>query len=129
VQAVADFIDRGVDCLTTAILSFKSGAKATLTCGMLLATEQDKRIDRFQIHGTKGCIKSETAFNQCGELKYTLITDAGEVEKSVIAPQNYCLEVEQLGRCIAEGEKIHVTHEFTRMNARVLEAILKEIKY
>ena len=129
VQAVADFTDRGIDRLTTAILSFKGGAKANLTCGMLLATEQDKRIDRFQIHGTKGCIKSETAFNQCGELKYTLITDAGEVEKSVNAPHNYKLEVEQLGRCIDCGEEIHVSHEFTRMNARVIEAILQEIKY
>ena len=129
VQAVAEFSDRGVDRLTTAILSFKNGARATLTCGMLLATEQDKRIDRFQIHGTKGCIKSETAFNQCGELKYTLITDAGVQEKRVNAPQNYCLEVEQLGRCITDGEKPHVSHDFTRMNARVLESILGKINY
>lgn len=129
VQAIAEFSDRGVDRLTTAIMSFANGAKANMTCGMLLATEQDKRIDRFQIHGTKGCIKSATEFNECGELKYTLTTDEGTVEKSVNAPQNYKLEVEQLGRCITDGEKPHVSHDFTRMNSRVIDAILKEIKY
>ena len=64
-----------------------------------------------------------------GELSYTLITDAGEEVKTVTAPQNYRLEVEQLGRCIAEGEALHVSHEFTRMNARTLEKVLKEIGY
>ena len=129
VQAVADFSEQGVDSITTVLMKFANGAKATMTCGMVLATEKDKRIDRFQIHGTKGCIKSTTQFNECGELKYTLITDEGEVEKTVYAPHNYSLEVEQLGKCIIDGEKPHVSHEFTRMNARVLDAILREIKY
>lgn len=129
VQAVAQFSEQNVDILTAAILSFKSGKRASFQCGMLLATEQDKRIDRFQIHGTKGAIKSEVEFNQAGELSYTLITDAGEEVKTVTAPQNYRLEVEQLGRCITEGEALHVTHEFTRMNARTLEKVLKEIGY
>ena len=129
VQAVAQFSDQNVDILTTAILSFQSGKKACFQSGMLLATEQDKRIDRLQIHGTKGAIKSEVEFNQAGELSYTLITDAGAQVKTVSAPQNYRLEVEQLGRCIAEGEKQHVTHEFTRMNARTLDRVLKEIGY
>ena len=129
VQAVAQFSEQNVDILTTGILSFKSGKHANFQCGMLLATEQDKRIDRFQIHGTRGVIKCEEEFNQMGELAYTLITDAGEAVKTVNVPQNYRLEVEQLSRCIAEGEALHVTHEFTRMNARTLEKVLREIGY
>lgn len=129
VQGVAQFSDQNIDILTTAILSFQSGKKACFQSGMLLATEQDKRIDRLQIHGTKGAIKSEVEFNQAGELSYTLITDAGEQVKTVTAPQNYRLEVEQLGRCIAEGEKQHVTHEFTLMNARTLDKVLHTIGY
>ena len=129
VQGVAQFSDQNIDILATAILSFKSGKKACFQSGMLLATDQDKRIDRLQIHGTKGCIKSEVEFNQAGELSYTLITDAGVQVKTVTAPQNYRLEVEQLGRCIAEGEKQHVTHEFTLMNARTLTKVLDAIGY
>ena len=129
VQAIAQYSPQGVDVLTSALLRFKSGVRGSFQCGMLLATEQDKRIDRLQIHGTKGAIKSDVQFNQAGELCYTVITDAGEEVKSVSAPQNYRLEVEQLGRCILDGEQPHVSHAFTRMNARLLERVLKEIKY
>ena len=129
VQACGRFTDQNIDCLTTGLLTFPGGAKANFTCGMLLATEQDKRIDRFQIHGTKGCIRSEAQFNQAGELEYTLIVDGVEQKKTVNAPQNYRLEVEQLGRCITDGEALHVSHEFTLRNARTLERILQEIGY
>lgn len=44
-------------------------------------------------------------------------------------PQNYRLEVEQLGRCVA-GEKMPaVTKEFSLANARMIDKILKEIEY
>ena len=129
VQAVGRFTDQKIDNLTTGLLTFPSGAKANFTCGMLLATEKDKRIDRFQIHGTKGCIRSEAQFNQAGELEYILEVDGVQEKKTVSAPQNYKLEVEQLGRCITDGEEIHVSHEFTLRNARTLDRILREIGY
>ena len=130
VQACARFTDQKIDFLTTGLLTFKNGARASFTTGMLLATEQDKRIDRFQIHGTKGSIRSEAKFNEAGEVSYILSVFGKEEEKKTVScPQNYKLEVEQLGRCIAEGEQIHVSHEFTMRNARTLDRILKEIGY
>lgn len=129
VQAVGSFSDQNVDTYATGILTFRNGVRANFACGMLLATDQDKRIDRFQIHGTKGFIASETEFNEAGTLTYTLTTDEGTEVKTVEAPQNYRLEVEQMGRCILDGEKLHVSHEFTLMNLRVIERILKEIGY
>lgn len=129
VQAIASFSAEGVDHLTTAILTFPGGARATLTSGMVLAKEKSRRIDRLQIHGTKGWIKTPVEFNQNGQLQYTLWTEDGEVVKTVSTPHNYCLEVEQLGRCILNGEKPHVTREFSVRNSRVLEEILKEIGY
>ena len=129
VQAVAEFSDRQIDTLATTILTFPSGARAVLTSGMVLATDKDYRIDRLQIHGTKGCIKSEVQFNQCGELRYSLWLDGQETVKTVTAPQNYRLEVEQLGRCILNGEKPHVSKEFSVANSRVLHRILEKIGY
>jgi len=129
VQACGRFTDQKIDNLTTGLLTFPSGAKANFTCGMLLATEQDKRIDRFQIHGTKGCIRSEAQFNQAGDLEYILNVDGVDQKKTVSCPQNYRLEVEQLGRCITDGEDIHVSHEFTLRNARTLARILEQIGY
>lgn len=129
VQAVGSFSDRNIDLLTTGILDFDGGVKATFQCGMVLATEQDKRIDRLVIHGSKGSISSDVRFNQCGRVCYTVTTDAGVRQEFVDVPQNYALEVEQLGRCIAGEETPHVSKEFSLMNARVLERILEKIGY
>ena len=129
VQAVAEFSERGIDTLTTALLTFPGGAKAQLTSGMILATDKGYRVDRLQIHGTKGCIKSDVQFNQAGQLRYTLQTEQGEQVKEVFAPQNYRLEVEQLGRCIREGEKTHVSKVFSLANSKLLERILEKIGY
>lgn len=129
VQAVAEFSDQNIDTLTTAILTFPGGQKATLTSGMLLSTDKDYRIDRLIIHGTKGCIQTDVQFNQSGSLQYRVWVEGVETVKTVETPQNYRLETEQLGRCIRNGETPHITEEFSIANCKVLEAILKEIGY
>ena len=132
IQAISDFSEENVDVNTTAIMNFKSGKRAVMHCGMVLSTEIEgkfDRIDNFRIHGTKGSIKSETQFNQCGKLSYVLSVGDKEEVKVVETPQNYRLEVEQFGRCILEGEELHVSHEFTLKNAKLLDRILKIIGY
>ena len=129
IQAVSDFSEDNIDVYTTALLTFENGKRAVLNCGMCLKTEGDQRIDRFQIHGTKGYLKSEARFNQAGQLSYTICVDGVEEVKVVDVPQNYRLEVEQLGRCILEGEMPHVSHEFTLKNARLIDGILEKIGY
>ena len=129
VQAVAEFSDQNIDILATAILTFPGGVKALLTSGMLLSTDRDYRIDRLQIHGTKGSIRSEVKFNECGELSYKLWVEGKESVKTITAPHNYRLEVEQLGRCITDGEVPAVSEDFSLANARVIDRILQAISY
>ena len=129
VRAVARFSDQGVDRLTTAILGFEGGAQAQLTCGMALATGQDRRVDRCEIHGTKGSLRTTAEFNQSGTLAYTVAVDGRATYMTVATPHNYRLEVEQFGRCIAEGEAPLVSKDFSLANAKVIERILKEIGY
>lgn len=129
IQAISDFSEENIDVYTTAILSYNDGRRAVLNCGMTLATNADHRIDRFQIHGTKGCIKSDAEFNQAGLLSYIVRVDGQEVVKTIDTPHNYMLEVEQLSRCITEGETPHVSHEFTLKNARTIDRILEKINY
>ena len=62
-------------------------------------------------------------------MQYTVCTDGKEEIKTVSVLQNYRLEVEQLGRCILEGEKPHVSEEFSLMNARTLDQVLIAIGY
>ena len=132
IQAIGDFSEENIDVNTTAMMNFKSGKRAVMHSGMVLSKEIEEkfdRIDNFRIHGTKGSIRSDVQFNQCGKLAYMLSVGDKEEVKVVDTPQNYRLEVEQFGRCIREGEKLHVSHEFTLKNARLMDRILKEINY
>lgn len=129
VGAVADYSDQRIDCLATGLMRYANGARAAFTCGMVLPTEQYKRLDRLQIHGTKGVIRSDAEFNQAGRLSYQIIAGDETVTRCVDVPQNYSLEVAQLGRCIADGECPHVSADFTLANARTLDRVLAAIGY
>ena len=132
IQAIGDFSEENIDVNTTAMMNFKSGKRAVMHSGMVLSKEMEgkfDRIDNFRIHGTKGSIRSDIQFNQCGKLAYVVSVGNKEEVKVIDTPQNYGLEVEQFGRCIRDGEKLHVSHEFTLKNARLMDRILKEIKY
>ena len=126
VQACAQFCDRGVDLCATMIMTWEGGATANLYCGMLRDT---RRLDRFHILGTKGELWSPVAFNQSGDIPYTVVSEGRTETKTVSCPNNYRLEVEQLGRCIRAGEKPLVTREFSLMAARTLDRVLERIGY
>jgi predicted dehydrogenase len=132
VRALASFTSEGVDFHTTAYLEYANGAKATLICGMDLVREPWTAIDSFRIYGTKGSIEPvRFAFNAQGPLVYKIRTFDGSVkEKRVVeTPNNYRLEIEQLGRCIEEGETPAVSAEFSLAHVRTVERILKAIGY
>ena len=129
IKALAEFAPSGVDTFATAFLRFKNGARASLNCGMVFDKEHPARMDRHYIHGTRGYIKSDVGYNIEGDLSYTLCVDGKKEEKTVFSLQNYRLEVEQMGRCILDGEKPHVSAEFSILNAKVLDGILKAIEY
>lgn len=140
VQAVSTFSDQGVDIYTAALLDFGKPAAPAITrhafaefnCGMMLGvegTDRFDRIDRVSIRGTKGWIESRTRFNQPGECRYTVCNDEGLREECVTVRQNYCLEIEQFGRVVTEGEAPKVTKDFTLMNARLIDRIHKVTGY
>ena len=129
VMANAEFNDNGADVFTSALLKFKNGTRAAFNVGMIFDPDHDGRRDRLYIHGSKGTIVSDVEYNQAGKLTYTVRTDAGESHPTIEAGQNYMLEVEQLGRCIENGEIPHITEGFTVKNAEVLDKILSQIGY
>ena len=129
VQALASFSGQGIDIYTSGLMTFSGNRRAAFTCGMNLATEKGDRIDRVHIFGTEGSIYSDAEFNQDGELTYTVKTKEGTFVKTVHAPQNYALEIEQLGRCITDGETPHVSNEFTLAVSRTTDRVLQIIGY
>lgn len=126
VRAVAQFSDRGVDLVTSAILLFENDVAAGADCGMVPGIS---RLDRLHVMGTEGEIHSALEFNQCGEISYTVCRGGKSVIKTLAVPNNYQLEVEQLGRCIADGEAPHVSKEFSLRVARVTDRILQAVGY
>ena len=126
VLASAQFSEGKIDLFTSVLLLYDDGAVANLDSGML---EKTGRMDRLYIGGTLGSIASSVEFNQCGELSYTVTRNGERETKTVHAPQNYSLEVEQLSRCILFGEKPHVSREFSLKVARVTDRILSRIGY
>ena len=131
VTGTAKFSDDKIDLYTAALLQFKNGGIARIGCGMVLAPEPFTSFSNFRIHGTKGSIVSGSfEFNLPGELTYILETfDGKKEEKQVHVPHNYRLEVEQLGRCILDGETPAVSEEFSLTNARTIDRILEAIGY
>ena len=125
VLATAQFSEKKIDLFTSALLTF-GGAVAHLDCGMVLP---QGRLDRFHVYGTRGEIVSPVEFNQSGEIPYTVIRNGVKKMKTVTAPNNYMLEIEQLSRCILGEESPHVTKEFSLKVARVMDRILTEIGY
>jgi len=131
VQAVSTFSEQNVDMFTSVLMEFEGNVRAQFNCGMVLATEKNSALDRFQIHGTKGSIEAvKFGFNVPGQLQYRLRTFDGVDEiRTVDTRNNYCLEVEQLGRCITDGETPLMSEELTMSVARTIDRILEAIGY
>lgn len=129
VMGFAEFSDEKVDKFASAMLKYDNDVRAAFSSGMIFETEKDRRHDRLYINGTKGYIKSDVEYNEAGELSYRVCVDGVETVKKVSVPQNYSLEVSQLGRCITDSEKPHVSKEFSLMNADVLGRVLDAVGY
>lgn len=131
ISAVSSFSEEGIDTYTTAVFEYADGMKAHIDCGMVLETEKNCSLDRFQIHGSKGSLTSVNfGFNAPGRLSYRLKNFEGDEEiRTVEVPNNYCLEVEQLGRCICGEETPYVTEQFSCDLADTVDQILDKTGY
>ncbi len=129
VMAKAEFNDKGADVLASVILKFENGARAVFNVGMIFDPGSNRRKDILYVHGSKGTIVSDVEYNQEGKVSYTVTSGSKVYTPSINVPHNYMLEIEQLGRCIENGEAPHITPEFSIKNAELLDEILKQIGY
>lgn len=129
VKACAEYSDLGVDFMTSAIIRFKNDVRASFNVGMILGKDTNARYDRLYIHGSRGFIRSDVEYNQAGDISYKIFTDEGITERKISVPQNYSLEIEQLGRCIQNGENPHVSPDFSIRNAELMDRVFEEIGY
>ena len=109
--------------------AFKNDVRASFNVGMILGKDTNARYDRLYVHGSKGSIRSAVEYNQAGDISYQIFTDDGVTERKISVPQNYSLEIEQLGRCILNGENPHITSDFSIKNAELMDRVFEEIGY
>lgn len=129
VMANAEFNDKDVDVFSSSLMKFENGVRAAFNVGMIFDPGKNGRKDMLYIHGSKGIISSDVEYNQEGDLKYIIISEGKRIDRTVHSEQNYALEIEQLGRCIENGETPHITEEFSIRNAGLLDTILSKIGY
>jgi predicted dehydrogenase len=113
--------ETGVDEDIAILMSFPSGLKISNYVSFNSFEHTSHRII-----GDKGMIEAVIGFNAEGLLKFHVITEGGTEEISVDCPNNYTLEVEQMGRIILNGEKPHVSYDFSVKNALALDRILEK---
>ena len=129
VTAVSEKGGKGIDLVTAGLIRFQNGTRASFNVGMMLKGKASGRFDRLYIHGSKGCIRSETEYNQAGNLGYRIITPEGTEFRTAETPQNYSLEIEDFSRNILDGTVPDITPGFSIRNAELIDRILKEISY
>ena len=129
VWAQAEFSDLGVDLMTAVMLKFKNGARASFNIGMILDMTSNSRFDRLYVHGSKGSIRSEVEYNQEGTLSYRIFKGDEVITRTVEAPSNYSLEVQDMCNAINGITKPHITPEFSLKNMKLIEDVLTKIGY
>lgn len=125
VKSIGKFTEERIDDCFMGYMEFDSGIRASMLAGMCSGT----RGDRFFVYGTKGKIEVPVQFNECGAKNIYVVLDDETKEIKIDIPNNYTLEVEQMGRCIIEGEKPYVSNEFSLKVAKVNDMCLREMGY
>ena len=129
VWAQAEFSDLGVDLMTAVMLKFKNGARASFNIGMILDMTSNSRFDRLYVHGSKGSIRSEVEYNQEGTLSYRIFKGEEVITRTVEAPSNYSLEVQDMCNAINGVSNPRITPEFSLRNMKLIEDVLHKIGY
>lgn len=125
IDTASHLTEGGVDDFCQMYLRYPSGAQATLGCGFVARG----RSDRMVIHGDKASLWADIYFNQEGKSTFEVRNDFEIKRYEYDVKINYALEVEQLGRCILEGEEPAINEEFSMQVAGIIEQVLRKIGY
>ncbi|MBD5558739.1 MAG: Gfo/Idh/MocA family oxidoreductase [Clostridia bacterium] len=129
IHACGELNSEGVDVLAAALMRLGGHCRAACTVGMVLATDADNRIDRLEVRGTEGFIRSRTQFNEEGEVGFSVVSSGESRSVTLTAPSNYVLEMENVSRYFEKGGEPPVTRELSLRVARVLGEVLRQIGY
>jgi predicted dehydrogenase len=124
-KAVSHFTEEHIDDMTCGQLLYPGNKRAVFSCAMF----PHQRGDRSFIYGTKGILEVPVSFNAEGTQKWYLIEGEKRTAFFMDIPNNYMLEVQQLGDCILNGEAPIVSADFSIQTAETMDMVLKPCGY
>lgn len=123
VHTVGDIDPRSdVDVTSCILMDFGQGLMATSYCSF-----STYGWSGYTVCGDQGRIEVNENYNGLGDLSAKIYKNNTEEIKTIQAPNNYMLEIEQFGRCILQGEKPLVTYEDSIGNAAVIDQALAQM--
>lgn len=122
-RAVGRFGPTGVDVCCYGAFDLGDGVYG------LLETSLDSAFKRVtEVKGTRGCIRFDRTPNAWGDVSYEVPTKDERRTVTLSYKSSYALELEQMGRCVLEGETPRYTLRESRANIRALEMLFDEIR-
>lgn len=121
-QALAVFMDTGVDAMVQAAIDMGDGVLAGYKSSLISVRNRALRV-----YGTQGYISFPHTPNTWGELPITLNNQKGQQQITLHCRNTYALEIEHMGRCILQGEAPLMPLEESRKNVRVLTMLHEAI--
>lgn len=116
--------DEGVDIAACAHMDMGDGLFANMEIGINAA-----RKIGISILGETGYISFDRSPNAWGDLSINLNTmKNGKKEINFYTKPPYALEMEQFGRCVAEGEKPAFSLENSRQNMLAMTEVIKQLR-
>lgn len=122
VTAKAHFWDNGLDATVRAVLDMGDNLLCAYTSSVETVSHRG-----LSVLGTQGYIHFPRTPNTWGELSITLNNAKGSREITLQVRNTYALEMEQMGRCILQGERPLLTLEDSAKNVRALEMLHEAI--
>jgi predicted dehydrogenase len=122
VRATATFLTSGAD--ETVIASFDMGDGIIAEYESSISTAR-KRV--YTALGSKGFISFMHTPNSWGELCISLKNHKHTKDIVLKARNTYAMEIEQLGKCVIDGERPLVSIDESRNNLRMMEMLFKAI--
>lgn len=125
VNAIGNFTEQKIDDCFVGYMNFKNDIRVSMVAGMC----SGMRGDRFFVYGEEGTIEVPVSFNAKGKNSIYVISGNGTRKVELDIPDNYMLEVEQLGECVLNKEKPYVSNEFSMAVAEVNDMCLEKMGY
>jgi predicted dehydrogenase len=112
-----------VDEMTTAILRFPNDRLATFVCSFGAG-----KVSTFQVVGTKGDLRVDSAYGLQDEIKHTLTIGGEQQERSFDPPNQLVAEFIYFSDCILQGKEPKSSGKEGLTDVQIIQALYRSIE-